>query len=120
MWQIPVRDVVSGIFEDPRLEERRSEIDPALVDEHSPGRVVKAIAPEAFAPPRKKRLRRLGGEREKAEVVDAREQQIAFVRTLAILRQWLGDVRREEHPALPRQRLERSERVEDLDIGIEI
>jgi hypothetical protein len=74
MWQIPVGDVVSGIFEDPGLEERRREIDPALVDEQSPGRVVEAIAPQALAPPRKKRLCRLGGEREKAEVVDAREQ----------------------------------------------
>jgi hypothetical protein len=45
MWQIPVGDVVSGIFEGPGLEERRREIDPALVDEQSPGRVVEAITP---------------------------------------------------------------------------
>src|SRR5258708_18316842 len=114
MWQIPVGDVVSGIFEDSGLEERRREIDPALVDEQSPGRVVEAITPQVLAPPWKKHLRPLGGQREKAEVVDARQQQIAFVRTLAILRQRLGDVRREEHPVLPRQRLHSAETVDGL------
>ena len=49
--QIPIRNVVSGVFEDPGLEERRREIDPALVDEQPAGRIVEAITPQALPPP---------------------------------------------------------------------
>jgi hypothetical protein len=120
MRQIPVGDVVPGILENGGLEERRREIDPALVDKEAAGRVVETVAPEPPAPPGKKRSRRLGGEREKAEVVHAGEQEIAIVGTLAVLRQRLRHMRSQDHPVRQGQGPKRTERVEDLDVRIEI
>ena len=117
--EIPVGDVVAGILEDVVIEKRGHEVHPALIGEHHARDIDQRLAARGLPPPVEERPRG-AADGDEPEIVDPRREHEEAVDLPLVLRERPHRVRREHDAVHGGEIGDRLERVEDLDVGVEV
>ncbi len=122
MGKVPIGRVVAGMTQQGRrLDAGEGQIHPFLIDEHAVGQRHPATIVKLLTPPIDQLQHALAAtQREEAQVVGPRPQNLHVVRLTAVVRQEIGQVGRQDDAVALQQVEQLVERLIDDDVRIEI